>query len=118
LVSGTRSADGAHGISATFLAALDETAKITKADIFLLKPKQIDDAASLNGSIEMSGSEKLRLVVFGDMLTEEHAKIRLLILIDTLVRLEMSSQMSTGLLIVHSTISTLTICPSICLSIL
>lgn len=85
-MSGTRKVDGVQGLSATFLAALDETAKITKADIFLLKPKQIDDAASLNGSIEVTGTEKLRLAVFGDMLTEEHAKIRLLILIDTLVR--------------------------------
>lgn len=73
------------GISSAFLSALDETAKITKADIFLLKAKQIDDAASLNGSIEITGSEKLRLVVFGDMLTAENAKIRLLILIDQMV---------------------------------
>jgi hypothetical protein len=45
----------------------------------------MDDASSLNGSIEATSSEKLRLVVFGDMLTEEHAKIRLLIMIDQLV---------------------------------
>jgi hypothetical protein len=51
----------------------------------LLKPKPMDDASSLNGSIEATSSEKLRLVVFGDMLTEEHAKIRLLIMIDQLV---------------------------------
>jgi hypothetical protein len=84
-VSGTRPSDGAQGISAAFLSALDENANITKADIFLLKPKQIDDAASMNGSIEANGSEKLRLVIFGDMLTHENAKIRSLILIDTMV---------------------------------
>ena len=83
-MSGQRPLDSMQGLSASFLTALDETAKITKADIFLLKPKQIDDAASLNGSIEVTGAEKLRLVIFGDMLTEEHAKIRLLILIDSL----------------------------------
>jgi hypothetical protein len=71
-------------LSASFLAALDETAKITKADIFLLKPKQIDEAASMTGSIDV-GMDKFRLVVYGDMLTEEHAKIRLLILIDQMV---------------------------------
>jgi hypothetical protein len=86
LVSGSRPSDGSYGISAPFLAHLDDTANFTKADIFLLKPKPIDDAASLNGSIEVTSSEKLRLVVFGDMLTEEHAKIRLLIMIDQLVR--------------------------------
>ena len=85
-MSGTRTSDGQYGISASFLHALEDTAKITKADIFVLKPKQIDDAASLNGSIEITGTEKLRLVIYGDMLTEEHAKIRLLILIDQLVR--------------------------------
>jgi hypothetical protein len=79
-------ADGAQGITSPFLTHLDDTAAFTKADIFLLKPKPVDDAASINnGTAEPANSERLRLVVYGDMLTEEHAKIRLLIMIDQLV---------------------------------
>jgi hypothetical protein len=79
-------ADGSQGITGPFLTHLDDTANLTKADIFLLKPKPIDDAASINnGSTEAPSSERLRLVIYGDMLTEEHAKIRLLIMIDQLV---------------------------------
>lgn len=87
LACGNRPSDGSFGISAPFLSHLDDTANITKADIFLLKPKPVDDAASINGNADVSSSEKLRLVIFGDMLTEEHAKIRLLIMIDQLVYL-------------------------------
>jgi len=80
-------ADGVHGITGPFLTHLDDTANLTKADIFLLKAKPADDAASVNnGSADTTNSEKLRLVIYGDMLTEEHAKIRLLIMIDQLVR--------------------------------
>jgi hypothetical protein len=78
--------DGTEGITGAFLTHLDDTASLTKADIFLLKPKPVDDAASINnGSTEAPSSERLRLVIYGDMLTEEHAKIRLLIMIDQLV---------------------------------
>jgi hypothetical protein len=46
----------------------------------------VDDAASINnGTTEAPNSERLRLVIYGDMLTEEHAKIRMLIMVDQLV---------------------------------
>lgn len=77
--------DGSTVISKAFITYLDDTAKITKADIFLLKAKPLDDAASINGNSEAANSEKLRLVIYGDMLTEEHAKIRMLIMIDQMV---------------------------------
>jgi hypothetical protein len=81
----TERPDGSTAISAPFLTYLDDTAAVTKADIFLLKAKPLDDAASINGNPDASNSEKLRLVIYGDMLTEEHAKIRMLIMIDQMV---------------------------------
>jgi hypothetical protein len=90
----TERPDGSTAISAPFLTYLDDTAAVTKADIFLLKAKPLDDAASINGNPDASNSEKLRLVIYGDMLTEEHAKIRMLIMIDQMVIIACSCNVS------------------------
>ncbi|KAF2402013.1 KH domain protein [Trichodelitschia bisporula] len=76
--------DGSKGLSPSFLRKLDDIAQVTQADIFVLKPKLLDDDASINGSITSSNESRLRVVVYGDMLTEEHARIRLLIMVDNL----------------------------------
>ncbi|KAE9968947.1 hypothetical protein BLS_005302 [Venturia inaequalis] len=83
--------DGSTAISTPFLTYLDDTAGITKADIFLLKAKPLDDSASINGNPDASNNEKLRLVIYGDMLTEEHAKIRMLIMIDQMRQLNVDT---------------------------
>jgi len=70
---------------------INEVANRTKADIFLLHPKQMDiESASLHGSIEMGLEGRLRLMVFGDLECIEHAKTRLLILIDQIVSFDIS----------------------------
>lgn len=68
------------------LNQLDLIAKSTKADIFLLMPKQPDiETASFNGTLETGLESRLRCAIYGDMETVEHAKTRALILIDQLV---------------------------------
>ena len=76
------------GIRTDVLKHMDDIANKTKADVFLLHPKQVDtDSASLHGSLELNTSSegKLRIVVYGDMECCEHAKTRLLIMIDQIV---------------------------------
>ena len=65
---------------------LDEISRCTKADLFLLHPKPVDiESASFNGSIETSLDQRLRCAIYGDMETAEHAKTRVLIMIDQIV---------------------------------
>ncbi|PNS16868.1 hypothetical protein CAC42_4832 [Sphaceloma murrayae] len=75
-------------VRADVLKHMDEIADKTKADIFLLHPKQVDtETASLHGGLEHSTSSegKLRVVIYGDMECCEHAKTRLLIMIDQIL---------------------------------
>ncbi|KAL2352471.1 hypothetical protein BJ546DRAFT_210609 [Cryomyces antarcticus] len=76
------SADGAR---ADVLSHLDGVADCTKADIFLLGPKQIDESASFNGNLDSNLESRLRIVVYGDMESAEHAKTRILIMIDQIL---------------------------------
>ena len=63
------------------ISSLDEIAKITKADIFLVDPEEKNE----DGTPKTNAKELLKLTVYGDMLTKENAKIRILILIDQIV---------------------------------
>ena len=75
-----------QGVKAPVLRHLDEIAKCTKADVFILQPKQVDvESASFNGSIESTLDQRLRCSIYGDMETAEHAKTRVLIMIDQIV---------------------------------
>jgi len=68
------------------LKHMDDIADRTKANIFLLHPKQLDaDSASLHGNIDSGSENKLRISIYGDMECCEHAKTRLLIMIDQIV---------------------------------
>jgi hypothetical protein len=72
-------------LKAPVLNQLDLIAKTTKADIFLLCPKPTDiESASFNGNLE-SMDQRLRCAIYGDMETMEHAKTRVLIMIDQIV---------------------------------
>ena len=76
------------GIRTDVLKHMDDIADHTKAEIFLLNPKQVDaDSASLHGNLEVSPEGKLRILVYGDVECCEHAKTRLLIMIDQIVSL-------------------------------
>jgi hypothetical protein len=73
-------------IKSVVLNQLDLIAKTTKADMFLLVPKQPDiETASFNGTLETGLDPRLRCAIYGDMETMEHAKTRALILIDQIV---------------------------------
>ena len=63
------------------ISSLDEIANITKADVFLVDPEEQND----DGTPKTNSKELLKLTVYGDMLTKENAKIRILILIDQIV---------------------------------
>jgi len=79
------------GIRGDILKHMDDIADRTKADIFLLQPKQLDaDSVSLHGNMEVSSEGKLRFQIYGDMECCEHAKTRLLIMIDQIVRVQNS----------------------------
>jgi hypothetical protein len=60
---------------------LDSVANITKADIFLMDTEERNE----DGTPKTGSKEPLRLLVYGDMLTKENAKIRILIMIDQIV---------------------------------
>ncbi|KAF1996641.1 hypothetical protein P154DRAFT_525476 [Amniculicola lignicola CBS 123094] len=68
------------------LNQLDLVARTTKADIFMLMPKQPDiESASFNGNLETGVDSRLRCAIYGDMETMEHAKTRVLIMIDQIL---------------------------------
>lgn len=74
------------GVKSQVLNHLDEISKVTKADIFLLQPKPIDiESASINGTLH-DAEQRLRCAIYGDMESAEHAKTRVLIMIDQIVR--------------------------------
>jgi hypothetical protein len=62
---------------------LDTVAERTKADIFLIDNEERNE----DGSPKVSSKEHLKIVIYGDMLTKENAKIHILIMIDQMVRL-------------------------------
>ena len=74
-------------LRADVLKHMDEIANHTKAELFLLHPRLLDaESSSLHGSLDMNSEGKLRTMVFGDMECCDHAKTRLLIMIDQIVR--------------------------------
>ncbi|KAF2136784.1 uncharacterized protein K452DRAFT_279491 [Aplosporella prunicola CBS 121167] len=67
------------------LTHIDEIAKVTKADIFLLQPKPIDiESASINGTLHDT-EQRLRCAIYGDVESAEFAKTRILIMIDQIL---------------------------------
>lgn len=79
-------ANGVMGLRADVLRHMDEIAERTKADIFLCNPKPLDiESASIKGNLEGSIDNRFRIIIFGDMEVCEHAKTRVLIMIDQIV---------------------------------
>jgi hypothetical protein len=76
------------GVKFTVLEHLDRIANYTGSDIFLLNSKPSDpDTASAsyaNGS-DQSLDQRLRIAIYGDPESSEHAKMRVLIMIDQIV---------------------------------
>ena len=76
------------GIRANVLEHIDILAKFTGTDIFLLNPKPVDpeDRSSSYGNTTDQGlDQRLRISIYGDPESSEHAKTRVLIMIDQIV---------------------------------
>lgn len=64
---------------------LDQTSVWCGVDIFLLGPKLTPVLDGLNGDVELRRDQRWRIAIYGDVLSSEHAKTRVLIKIDQLV---------------------------------
>jgi hypothetical protein len=78
--------DGTQAVRGWVMDHMADIARHTKADIFLLYRKPVDDQASVDGELE---DNRPRFVIFGDCATEENARIRMLVAIDKLVSLNL-----------------------------
>lgn len=76
------------GVRLEVLNHLDDIAKYCGTDIFLLNPKYNDSEGPTsdygNGS-DQRFDQRLRIAIYGDPESSEHAKTRVLILIDRIV---------------------------------
>ena len=78
-----------NGIKAQCLEYIDKVARFTGTDVFLLKARAAD-AEDLSSSIhetDQSLDQRLRIAIYGDPESSEHAKTRILIMIDQIVGL-------------------------------
>ena len=78
-----------EGVRKAVLEHLDLVAQFTGTDVFLLTPRFADpDAvgANFNGCMESGLNQRLRIAIYGDTESSEHAKTRILIMIDQIVR--------------------------------
>jgi hypothetical protein len=64
---------------------LDEISTFCGVDIFLLGPKLTPMVDGLNGDAEVRRDQRWRVAIYGDPVSSEHAKTRVLIHIDRLV---------------------------------
>lgn len=65
---------------------LDYISSYCGVDIFLLGPKLTPMVDGMTGEAEMRMDQRWRVAIYGDILSSEHAKARVLIHIDTLVK--------------------------------
>jgi hypothetical protein len=75
-------------VKTSILEHLDIIASYTGTDLFLLGPKLESPEAvgsSFNGSPDTGLDQRLRVAIYGDMESSEHAKTRVLIMIDQIV---------------------------------
>ncbi|CAG8016726.1 unnamed protein product [Penicillium olsonii] len=80
------------GIRASVLEHLDTLAAYTGADIFLLTPKLHDADSAVVSSYGYASDngldQRFRVAIYGDLESSEHAKTRVLIMIDQIVSLD------------------------------
>ena len=82
------------GVRVGVLNHLDEIAKYCGTDIFLINPKHADEdgpATSYGNGSDLRFDQRLRIAIYGDPESSEHAKTRVLILIDRIVSLRHSA---------------------------
>lgn len=74
------------GIRGSVVGHMDYVASWTGTNIFLLRPKSLDiETASFTGTLDNSLDQRFKIAIFGDMESSEHAKTRILIMIDQIV---------------------------------
>lgn len=78
---------------------LNHIATHTGADIFVLRPHESKAEAAGDPEVDASQGTRLKIKIYGDHESVEHAKFRVLILIDDLVRYH--SLHSAQLLLTH-----------------
>jgi hypothetical protein len=66
-------------------AQLDYVSTYTGVDIFLLGPKLTPMVDGMTGDSEMRMDQRWRVAIYGDIVSSEHAKTRVLCHIDSLV---------------------------------
>ena len=77
-----------NSVRSGVLKHLDEVAKWTGTDLFLLNPKHSDlegPASSYGNGSDQRFDQRLRIAIYGDPESSEHAKTRVLIMIDRVV---------------------------------
>ncbi|MCJ1426371.1 hypothetical protein MMC29_004274 [Sticta canariensis] len=77
------------GIKANVLEHIDILAKFTGTDIFLLNPKSTDlegPSSTYGNGNEQGFDQRLRIAIYGDPESSEHAKTRVLIMIDQILK--------------------------------
>ena len=75
-------------VKVQILNYLDEIAKYTGTDIFLLNARTAESeapASSYGNGNDMKFEQRLRIAIYGDPESSEHAKTRVLIMIDIIV---------------------------------
>ena len=79
---------------------LDNISTFCGVDIFLLGPKLTPMVDGMTGDSEMRMDQRWRVAIYGDVLSSEHAKARVLIHIDTLVCAMQSLTLRVGFALV------------------
>lgn len=67
-------------------AHLDYVSSYTGVDVFLLGPKLTPMVDGMTGDTETRMDQRWRVAIYGDLVSAEHAKTRILCHIDSLVR--------------------------------
>ncbi|KAI4106723.1 MAG: hypothetical protein LQ339_002914 [Xanthoria mediterranea] len=78
-----------NGVKANVLDHLDLLAKFTGTDMFVLNPKPADPeglTSSYGNGSDHKFDDRLRIAIFGDPESSEHAKTRVLIMIDQVLK--------------------------------
>jgi hypothetical protein len=67
-----------HAVTET----IDQISVFCGVDIFLLGPKLTPIVDGVNGDVEVRRDQRWRVAIYGDILSSEHAKTRILVSID------------------------------------
>ena len=77
----------ATALKSQVIEHLDGIAQFCGVDVFLLGPKFSSPSEGLNPNGDAGRDQRWRVAIYGDMESAEHAKTRVLIFIDRLVRI-------------------------------